>query len=152
MKRVLFLCTGNYYRSRFSELFFNWHAKQRDLGWRADSRGLALVPWNIGPISSDTMARLRYHGIRVGARQRFPMIAHQKDFEAAAHIVALKRTEHRPMIEARFSSWLDRVEFWEVHDLDCAGPEETFPQIECEVMELIGRLADGWVASEKRDA
>ena len=26
MKTVLFLCTGNYYRSRFAEIFFNWHA------------------------------------------------------------------------------------------------------------------------------
>jgi protein-tyrosine phosphatase len=152
MKRVLFLCTGNYYRSRFSELFFNWHAQQRDLGWRADSRGLALAPWNIGPIASDTVERLRHLGIRVRARPRFPMIAQQKDFEAAAHIVALKRTEHRPMIEARFSSWLDRVEFWEVHDLDCAGADEALPQIECRVMELIGRLTDGSDANEKRDA
>lgn len=31
MKRVLFLCTGNCYRSRFAEICFNWHAEQRNL-------------------------------------------------------------------------------------------------------------------------
>ena len=39
MKRVLFLCTGNYYRSRFAELLFNSIAQGRELGWQADSCG-----------------------------------------------------------------------------------------------------------------
>ncbi|HVJ67318.1 MAG TPA: hypothetical protein VM510_05000, partial [Caulifigura sp.] len=40
LKRVLFLCTGNYYRSRFSEELFNSLAKQHNLDWSADSAGL----------------------------------------------------------------------------------------------------------------
>ena len=40
-KTVLFLCTGNYYRSRFAEILFNHLAGQSKLAWRADSRGLA---------------------------------------------------------------------------------------------------------------
>ena len=39
--RVLFLCTGNYYRSRFAEALFNSLAKRAELNWTADSRGLA---------------------------------------------------------------------------------------------------------------
>jgi len=35
---VLFLCTGNYYRSRFAEILFNAVAAKEGLGWRADSR------------------------------------------------------------------------------------------------------------------
>ena len=59
MKRILFLCTGNYYRSRFAEIFFNWHAEQRVLAWRAESRGLALDASNVGPISRHTLAYLK---------------------------------------------------------------------------------------------
>jgi protein-tyrosine phosphatase len=141
MKRVLFLCTGNYYRSRFGEIFFNWHAKQRDLHWRAESRGLALVRFNPGPISPYAVARLAHHRIPTDEYQRFPRDAANHDFESAAHIIAVKKTEHRPLVEARFLSWLERVEFWEVHDLDCAGPEETMPHLEREVIGLIERLA-----------
>ncbi|MBN2191381.1 MAG: hypothetical protein JW751_01075 [Polyangiaceae bacterium] len=39
--QVLFLCTGNYYRSRFAEAVFSHGASQRAVGWRALSRGLA---------------------------------------------------------------------------------------------------------------
>jgi hypothetical protein len=40
-KTVLFLCTGNYYRSRFAEALFNSVAGKMGLPWRASSRGLA---------------------------------------------------------------------------------------------------------------
>src|SRR5260370_39303693 len=41
-KGVLFLCTGNYYRSRFAEVLFNSVAAKMGLPWRASSRGLGL--------------------------------------------------------------------------------------------------------------
>lgn len=41
MKTVLFLCTGNYYRSRFAEYLFNHLAEQQTLEWRAESLGFA---------------------------------------------------------------------------------------------------------------
>jgi hypothetical protein len=36
---------------------------------------------------------------------------------------------------------LGKVEFWEVHDLDVAHPDETIAHLEREVMDLIERLA-----------
>ena len=38
-KTVLFLCTGNYYRSRFAEVLFNSLAGKMGLPWKASSRG-----------------------------------------------------------------------------------------------------------------
>ena len=50
---VLFLCTGNYYRSRFAEVLFNSVAGKMGLPWRASSRGLALERGfnNVGPMA-----------------------------------------------------------------------------------------------------
>jgi protein-tyrosine phosphatase len=53
-RTVLFLCTGNYYRSRFAELLFNHLAAAKAAPWRAESRGLDPDPLNIGPISRHT--------------------------------------------------------------------------------------------------
>lgn len=143
---VLFLCKGNYYRSRYAEALFNWQARQIGLAWNADSRGLDPDPGNVGPMSRDTMAALRRRGIPFDEHLRFPLKATTADFETAHHIVAVKEAEHRPMIERNFPGWLHRVEFWHVHDIDYARPEEVIPQLDREVAALVGRLsarADG---------
>ncbi|HEX5472033.1 MAG TPA: low molecular weight phosphatase family protein [Lacipirellulaceae bacterium] len=140
-KRILFLCTGNYYRSRFAEIFFNWQAMQRGLMWTADSRGLALDGCNYGPISRHTVSRLKEQGIDTDADYRFPLPVQETDLTAADHIVAVKEAEHRPLIEAKFPQWRDRVEYWQVHDLDCATPEASMPHLENELLRLLDRLA-----------
>ena len=40
-KTVLFICTANYYRSRFSEYLFNAWAEENGLRWRAGSRRIS---------------------------------------------------------------------------------------------------------------
>jgi hypothetical protein len=44
------------------------------------------------------------------------------------------------MIERAFPCWLDRVEFWQVDDLDCGGPEQAIPHLNGEVNRLVERL------------
>lgn len=140
MKSVLFLCTGNYYRSRYAEILFNWKAQQCGLKWKADSRGLDPDPLNPGPMSRDTMAALRKLGIPFDKYLRFPLVANEADFKAATHVIAVKEAEHRRMIAQNFPAWLDQVEFWHVDDLDCCGPEEAIPHLDREVAGLVDRL------------
>jgi len=142
MKTVLFLCTGNYYRSRYAEILFNWKVKECGLEWTAGSRGLDPDPLNPGPMSRDTMAALRRLNIPFDKYLRFPLTVTNTDFQAAHHIVAVKEAEHRTMIEQNHPQWLDRVEFWHVHDMDCCGPEVTIPHLDREVEALISRLTN----------
>lgn len=142
MKRVLFLCSGNYYRSRFAEILFNWHARERELPWLADSRGLQLDPRNVGPISRHTLAVLSSRGISCETSARLPRATVDADFAAAHHIVAVKEAEHRSLVEACFPQWRECVEYWHVHDLDCAPADEAIPQLERHVLQLLERLAE----------
>jgi protein-tyrosine phosphatase len=140
MKTVLFLCTGNYYRSRYAEILFNARAREMGIAWNAISRGLAPDPRNPGPMSRDTIAALRELDISVDEHLRMPIKVTDDDFAANHHIVAVKEQEHRPMIQREFPGRLEKVEFWHVHDLDCCGPEETLPHLDQEVTGLLLRL------------
>ncbi len=141
-KTVLFLCTGNYYRSRFAELLFNHLAVQNELDWQAISRALALElgSGNIGPISQDTVEALIELGIPHKEDFRNPIALTEVDLAIASHIVAMKQDEHLPLLERKFPQCADRVEFWHVHDRDLALPRHALMQIDQNVRGLIERL------------
>src|SRR3989442_11739004 len=85
-KSILFLCTGNYYRSRFAEILFNSVAGRMGLSWRASSRGLALERGvnNLGPMAVSAIKALEALGVNADADfGRFPMQALVADLEKA---------------------------------------------------------------------
>jgi protein-tyrosine phosphatase len=140
---LLFLCTGNYYRSRFAEILFNDVSERMGLAWRASSRGLAIELGvnNVGPISTAVAERLTALGISTEGYLRMPMQVRGDELERADHIVALKEDEHRPLLMARHPAWEERVEYWHVHDLDFAPVEEALREIEQLISALAARLA-----------
>jgi protein-tyrosine-phosphatase len=140
-KNILFLCTGNYYRSRFAEILFNSVAGRMGLTWRASSRGLALERGanNIGPMAVAAIKALEARGLcAVADFARFPIQVTMNDFELADWIVALKQAEHLPLLQDRFPSWVEKVEYWQVDDAP-----EAVALIEREVMDLTARLIGG---------
>ncbi|MBL6751995.1 MAG: low molecular weight phosphatase family protein [Nevskia sp.] len=143
MQRLLFLCTGNYYRSRYAEQRFNALAPAAGLRWQADSRGLDIAAgvFNVGPLSPHTIARLHRLGLAPDAPPRFPLQALEADFAQADLVVALKEREHRPMLAARFRPWVERVEYWHVDDVDQAHPDDALALIDAQLERLILRLA-----------
>ena len=141
--RILFLCTGNYYRSRFAEQLFNARASQLRLSWVAESRGIAteLGSANVGAISMHAVNGLRALGIGVDTDMRFPTQLQEQDLTQADLIIALDKEEHRPLLDERFPDAADRAEYWQVPDLDRAPPEEAISIIEREIDLLIKRLS-----------
>jgi translation initiation factor 1 len=140
-KTVLFLCTGNYYRSRFAEILFNSVAERMGLAWKANSRGLALERGvnNVGPMAVSAIIALEALGVRAfDAVARCPIQVTTDDLEQADQIVALKQTEHLPLLQERFPAWTEKVEFWQVDDAP-----EVLGLIEREVMDLAARLIGG---------
>jgi translation initiation factor 1 len=140
-KNILFLCTGNYYRSRFAEIVFNSVASKMGLPWRATSRGLALERGinNVGPIAAEAKKALQT--LRISASEaitRSPLPATADDFTLASQIIALKEAEHLPLLQERFSTWVHKVEFWQVDDAP-----EALSLIEREVNSLVARILGG---------
>jgi protein-tyrosine phosphatase len=140
-KKVIFVCSANYYRSRYAEHYFNWLADQEELGWEADSRGLMVGTWgDIGQISGHTTEALKRRGIPFDENHRDPMPLTLADLAAADLVVAVKEAEHRALMARQFPLWMDRIEYWHVDDLDCAQSHEALPHLESQIHELVVRL------------
>jgi predicted translation initiation factor SUI1 len=145
-KTVLFLCTGNYFRSRFAEIIFNHVATKFGLSWKASSRALASEPAtrNVGPMAVVAIKALEHMGIRASADfGRLPQEVTSNELDYADFIVALKQTEHMPRLQERFAASVEKVEFWDVDD-----DPKVLGLIEKEVMDLIARLISGGKRSD----
>ncbi|HWE94500.1 MAG TPA: hypothetical protein VG269_11100 [Tepidisphaeraceae bacterium] len=140
--RVLFLCTGNYYRSRFAEILFNDLARRHKLKWSAFSRALALDKGscNVGPISSLTRAACAARGLEIPEPVPFPCGVTREDIASAARVIALKEAEHRQYIAAKFPDLAEKIEYWHVHDRDISPADEACGLIERHVIELVAEL------------
>jgi protein-tyrosine phosphatase len=140
---VLFLCTGNYYRSRFAEILFNHLAREHGLNWRAESRGLDLKVGtrNVGPISVHARQACAARDLPLPEPPRMPLSLGEGDLDTAHLVIALKEAEHRPYLSRLFPAWVDRVRYWHVHDLDAAAACDAMNELERLVRGLAAELA-----------
>ena len=90
MKTFLFLCTGNYYRSRIAEEVFNHLCDQLQTGLKAVSRGLGHRwpnPANIGPISQSAVTFLSSLAFTLLCQPGAPCPVHPQTF-SKLHILS----------------------------------------------------------------
>jgi protein-tyrosine phosphatase len=145
MQSVLFLCTGNYYRSRFAEKLFNHRATGAGINWRADSRGLALERGmnNAGFMSPFALHGLQSRGVTVAGFDRFPVSCTVDDLKRADRAIAQQDAEHRPLLRERFPDWEHRVEFWDIADVEFLPPGLALVKLEARLDEFLRMLAGG---------
>ncbi|MFN3167933.1 MAG: low molecular weight phosphatase family protein [Phycisphaeraceae bacterium] len=143
---ILFVCTGNYYRSRFAEHWFAHLVEQRGLGCRTDSAGLRVdfeQKTNVGPMSTVAHASLVERGVNVPAIEslRMPRDLTAHDLSSAYRVVLLDEPEHRPMMRRRFPDWEDRVTYWRVVDVQPSADFHPMDAIDPLVVALVDELA-----------
>lgn len=136
-KKLLFLCTGNYYRSRYAEHLFNYLVTKTDLNWVAKSRGFALSKHNLGPMSVYIGHRLITKGIPIKPNLRHPLPVQKNDLNQVDLVIAVKEAEHRLYMNELFPEWENKITYWHIDDMDCAMPEETLAEIEQKIENLI---------------
>jgi protein-tyrosine phosphatase len=145
--KLLFICTGNYYRSRYAEIFFNDLALKSQLNWTASSRGLAADEGhNVGPIAPHVLKRLELRGIPLNGHARFPMQLEEKDLLESNLIIALDRRDHQPMMGKQFPAWTDRITYWDVPDLNLMDADSAFAAIERSINSLLEDIGSSpWI-------
>jgi protein-tyrosine phosphatase len=140
-KQVLFVCTGNYYRSRFAEALFNHRARQAQLDWRAVSRGLRLVPSQHG-ISAIAQRELILRGVPIELCQGAPKVLTKADLGKSDYIVLLDEAEHRAMLEKQFPTRDDRkIHYWHISESGKMKPVKACQAMSSDIEELLRTLA-----------
>jgi len=91
-------------------------------------------------MSRHAVEALKLREIPINGSNRRPQQLTLEDLTNSDLVVGIKESEHRPMMADLFPEWEDAVEYWHVHDLDCAEPGEALPLLESQVQNLIDRL------------
>lgn len=139
-KQVLFVCTGNYYRSRFAESFFNQIACQAGLNWKAISRGLRLVPSQHG-ISSLALRELTKRGVPPELCAGVPKALTKEDLERSDYIVLMNEAEHRPLLEKQFPTRDDRrIHYWHIGESGKMNPSTACEAMSRDIEKLVQAL------------
>ena len=142
-KKILFLCTGNYYRSRFAEEYFNHLIELKGIKWRASSKGLSKnmpSPNNPGPISVHALEAIKERHIQSNNLSRYPQPIDNDDFISYHKIIALSKEEHEPMLKERFEQHLEKITYFEVGDLPLEAPKSAMHKISLLVEKLVEEL------------
>jgi protein-tyrosine phosphatase len=142
MNSILFICTGNYYRSRFAEIVFNDIAKREKIAAVAFSRGFRLNPAkNSGALSPHAVSYLSLLRISFGHPGE-PTRLTTADLNGASCIVVLDEKEHRPMMRQSFPDWEDKVQYWNFEDDYLVSPANVLPALKEKVLDLATSLAN----------
>jgi protein-tyrosine phosphatase len=142
--KVLFLCTGNYYRSRFAEEYFNGLARSKSLPHRAESRGIGMNferLKNPGPISVEVIISLKALGILVQAPIRRPRKLKPEEVTCFDRIICMDKKEHLPLVRKTRALKGVKVEYWNIKDLGEAPAAIALPECRKKVEELVEKVA-----------
>lgn len=141
MKTILFICTGNYYRSRFAEILFNHLAKEKNIPYRAFSKGLRISSRNVGELSIHTKNYFDQLHIDYSNYLKMPEVFEEIHMKNVDMIIALDEQEHRPMIQQLFPHLEEKFIFWSFADDYIETPETVLPKLEKKVQSFINSLA-----------
>jgi protein-tyrosine phosphatase len=139
-RRVLFICTGNYYRSRFAEAVFNYHAERRQSRWTAFSRGLAIHLAE-GYLSVYTAEALNTRQIHLRHTGPARASLSEEDLLGSSYRIAMDRSEHLQMMLDQFPRWADQIDYWDVSDIPFRSSSDALPEIELKVMQLLDKVS-----------
>ena len=134
---IQFVCTGNYYRSRLSEIYIR-HVSGGKI--RTDSKGFgAYRKSNKGMISKHVPRYLESVGVPLD-RQRFPEQLSAIHLEHAKRVIVLDEKEHRPMMRVDFPTWEDKVAYWQIEDVQFVSPEKALPALHRRLDQLLDEV------------
>lgn len=138
---MVFICTGNYFRSKFAEIYFNYVSNRLKLDWVAISRGIDISnPNNVGCISQNAINQLNYLGIPLPNDISPPTLLTNFDFVNAGCLIAVNHTEHFSAISSNYNFEDAALLYWDIKDIQEENPTLSLNKLKAKIDDLITTL------------
>ena len=142
MYKILFVCTANIYRSRFSEEVFNYFAIKNNLSTRAFSAGLMVGSYKTRKIYKPALDELDRLNIDPIIAEEFSIHVDDIDLENYNMIICMDEKEHKPMVESNSNVKEMNIIYWNIVDEPLASSNISLPKCYEKIQELIYKVTE----------
>ena len=141
MHRVLFVCTANIFRSRFSEEVYNYFAGKLNVPSKAFSAGLRVGDYVTRKIYRPALEQLKYFNIDPKRRDELSVHINDLDLKNYHKIICMDEEEHRPMVEMNDQLIKVKVDYWNIVDEPMVSSQISLPLCYEKVKSLIKEVS-----------
>ena len=141
MHRVLFVCTANIFRSRFSEEVYNHFAGKLNIPSKAFSAGLRVGDYVTRKIYRPALEQLKYYNIDPKRRDDLSVHINDLDLKDYHKIICMDEEEHRPMVQMNDHLIKVKVDYWNIVDEPMVSSQISLPLCYEKVKSLIEEVS-----------
>lgn len=141
MHRVLFVCTANIFRSRFSEEVYNHFAGKLNVPSKAFSAGLRVGDYVTRKIYRPALEQLKYYNIDPKRRDDLSVHINDLDLKDYHKIICMDEEEHRPMVQMNDHLIKVKVDYWNIVDEPMVSSQISLPLCYEKVKSLIEEVS-----------
>ena len=140
MHNILFVCTANIFRSRFSEEVYNHLTKERNLPTQAFSAGLMVGQYTLRKIYYPALDQLQKFNISPLRKDELSVHINNLDLSEYDKVICMDEDEHRPMVESNPRLKKLDIEYWNIVDEPEVSSHISLPKCYKNVKELVSKV------------
>ncbi|MDC3166361.1 hypothetical protein OA955_01250 [Candidatus Marinimicrobia bacterium] len=137
MQKILFVCTANIFRSRFSEEVYNYLANNLNLSSRAFSAGLMVGHYKTRTIYGPALEHLKLLNIVPERKDELSTHIDDLNLKQFDKIICLDKNEHQPMVRKNKNLSNYTIEYWNIVDEPLVSRNISLPQCYKKVEKLV---------------
>ena len=139
MQKILFVCTANIFRSRFSEEVYNHLATRLNLSSRAYSAGLMVGHYKTRSIYTPALEQLKVLNIVPRRKDELSIHINDLDLTQFDQVICMDKDEHQPMVRKNKNLTNLNIEYWDIVDEPLVSKDISLPQCYTKVEKLVNR-------------
>ena len=140
MHKVLFVCTANIFRSRFSEEVYNHLISQKNIPSKAFSAGLKVGAYRTRKIYRKALEQLDHFNIKPIRKNELSVHIDDLSLSDFNIIICMDEKEHKPMVKLNQKLNYIDVKYWNIVDEPKVSGDISLPNCYRKVQKLVSQI------------